>query len=165
MGKAMFLLVAFVVVFFCIILLKGSSVVAPSDEPSGVELPSLPDINIKEKATAAGEKIKDGAKVLAHKAGALTETKPTALKLDREPIEVTPGRKSEVKVTRSGGELKAASLQLSPATGSKISAIGGVFKMGESETLIYVEALPGAQDASLTIKMGDSVKVVPVIIK
>jgi hypothetical protein len=164
-AKAMVLLIAFVVIFFCIILFKGSSVVAPSDEPSSIEMPSLPDLNIKDKAAAAGEKLKEGAKVLAHKAGALTEIKPLVLTVDRELIEVTPGKMTEVKVTRSGGELKAEKLELIPAPGSKLTASGGDFKAGEHDTVVFVESESGAQAAGLTIKSGTAVKVVPVRIK
>src|SRR3954447_25935073 len=99
-------------------------------------MPSLPDIELKKNAAAAGEKIKEGAKVLAHKSGALTEVKPYVLKLDREPVEILPGGKAEVKVSRSGGDMKALQLELIPAPGSKLAASGGEFKAGESVSVI-----------------------------
>jgi hypothetical protein len=168
MAKAAAFLIIIFVLGFAFILFKGSAVVVPSDpaEPSPSLTPSLPDLDLKNKAAAAGEKIKSTAKEVATKTGNLVESKPTtSLKLDREVIEIVGGGKTDVKVTRAGGELKAESLQILPASGSMLSVSGGSYKPGQTETTISIVAQPGAHDSALTLKLGEIVKIAPVKIK
>lgn len=163
MGKAMFFLVAILVLGVVIILYKGSQVAVPVESDSTpIEGPSMPDLKLKERASAAGEAIKDGAKKAATAAGALKEVKPSIYKFDREIVEVRAGGTSELKITRSGGEMKAQTFELLPAPGSSITASGGAFKAGEASAVIVVEAKPGAQDAGLTVRTTDFTKVIPV---
>lgn len=172
MGKAILFLVVVAVAVIGAIVYTCSSAMAPavgtreqaaSDSADETEQPA----NALRSATAQlGRQIKDKAKTAVGKAGALLEDKTTALKLDREVVEVKPGGKTEFKVTRTGGT-KAARLELVPAPGSGLTATGGEFKDGQAQTTVIVQAPAGkaAQDAGLTIKAGDVVKVVPVKVR
>lgn len=179
MGKAIIILVLLVAGGFAIVLYMGSRVVAPQDgDGGGFKAPELPDTkDIKDAARKAAEAAKEAteraareakaaaekAKAAAEKAGLLDDKALKSLKLEKEPIEVMAGGRTEVKITRVMKDLPPLKLELAPADGSKIRASGGEFKQGQSETTITVEAEAGAHSASLTIKGSDGVKLtVPV---
>ena len=163
MGKAMFLLVAMLVLGVVFLLYKGSKVAAPTEgDTAAIEAPTMPDLRLKERASEAGDALKTGAKKAVTAANnALTDTKPSTYKFDREVIDVKIGAKSELNITRSG-DLKALSVELIPAPGSSIAASGGEFKAGATSAVIVVEAKPSAQDAGLTVRAGEFTKVIPV---
>lgn len=163
MGKAMFLLVAILVLGVVFILYKGSKVAVPTEgDSAAIEAPSAPDLRLKERASEAGDALKSGAKKAVTAANnALNDTKPSTYKFDREVVDVKIGEKAELKITRAG-DLKALQVEAVPAPGSSITASGGAFKSGENSAVVVVEAKPGAQDAGLTIRAGDFTKVIPV---
>ena len=163
MGKAMFLLVAFLVLGVVFILFKGSQVAVPIEgDSAAVEGPNVPDLRLNERASEAGDALKSGAKKAVTAANnALSDTKPSTYKFDREVVDVKIGEKAELRISRLG-DMKALRVQLTPAPGSSITASGGEFRAGEASVFIYVEAKPGAQDASLTVRAGDFTKIVPV---
>lgn len=161
MAKALLIIVILIFAIVAAVMFKASRLVEPSAKPLGsskaleeaeAELRNVPVVTAK--------KIQAGAQAVG-KAAALLETKITALKLDREVVEVAAGGKTDFKVTRSGST-KAAKLDLLPAPASGLTAGGGVFKDGQTETTVTVQAPPDAHDAALTIKAGDVVKLVPV---
>ena len=166
MGKAMLILVGMVVLGFAILLWMGLGIKAPTADSNGgfsPTIPDLPNINLKKNAEATADKITAGVRIAAQQAGALT--KPVELKLGKEVLEVKAGSTASLTVTRNAGDMKALKLELLPAPGSKMTASGGEYKEGETETTITVAAPADAHDASITIKTGDCVKLLPVSVK
>jgi hypothetical protein len=172
MGKAiLFLVVAGAAVVIAIVYMSGKAVAPPdaklpgSESSTGDEL-ELPTNRLRSATADLGKQVADKAKAAAKTVGVAVGGKITGLKFDREVVEVKAGGKAELKVTRSGGDMKATKLELVPAPGSGLKATGGEFKDGQEDTFVTVEAPAGAKtDAGLTIKGGEVTKVVPVKVK
>src|SRR5690349_13675403 len=99
MGKAMLFLVVILVLGVAFILYKGSQVAVPTEANSTpIEAPSMPDLKVKERASAAGDARKEGAKKAAAAVSGEKEIKPAIYKFDREVVEVKAGGKTEFKV-------------------------------------------------------------------
>lgn len=168
MGKAMLFLVVMTVAGFAVVIWLGLGVKAPTSTSGGgfsPPTPAIPNLNLKEKAEAAGAKVAEGAKSAAQETGVLL--KSVELKLGKDRLDVAAGSKAEIRVTRSGGDLaKPMQLELTPVAGSGLVASGGEFKANETGTTVTIEAPSNAHDASsVTIKGGDAVKMLPVVIK
>ena len=167
MGKAMLFLVVIMVAGVGILLWLGLGVTAPTATSNGgfsPPTPVIPNLNLKEKAEAAGEKVATSVKTAAQDAGVLL--KGLELKFGKERLEVQAGTRAGIAVMRKGGDTtKPLTLELTPAPGSGLVATGGEFKANEIETTVIVEAPTGSHDASVSVKGGDTVKLLPVFVK
>ena len=170
MGKAILFVVVLGIAVLGVVLFMSSRAVAPTPDatasPSGDDDLTSSANALRGAVAGAGRKVADGAKAAADKLSTAIGTKVTGLKFTPDVVEVKAGGTAELKVTRIGGDMKAAKLELTPATSSGLKATGGEFKDGQAETTVTIAAPAGSRtDAGLTIKAGDITKVVPVKVK
>jgi hypothetical protein len=168
MAKALLILVVLVLGGMAFLVWKGAGVVAPQPAQNSADNPiALPDVNVPQVAHDAANKVANEAKTAADKASALLDNSVKNLKADKPIVELKPGAKAEVKITREGGALKRLKLDIRIAADSKLSASGGEFKDGETQTTLMIEAQPGiTSDSAITISAGEKAKLIlPVKLK
>ncbi|HYG73822.1 MAG TPA: hypothetical protein VEK08_02220 [Planctomycetota bacterium] len=167
MGKAILILVVLLVGGVAFILFKGSQVAAPTETESVTEtLPDasgasvLPGYDLKNKTSELTGKIKEDIKKAAVSTG--ISTKELLLRFEREPLEIKAPGKAQVKVIRSGGDMKALKVEVIPAPGSALTGAATEFPANGTEATVHIEAAAGAHDASVTVRAGDATKILPV---
>jgi hypothetical protein len=104
-----------------------------------------------DEAKQIGVKTREEARAITRKLDDFAHSKNSTLTLDRTSIELAPDSKLIVKVTRSGSNMKVLQLGLTPSSGSNLLASGGMFKEGETEAAITIEAPANAHNGAITI--------------
>ncbi len=116
---------------------------------------------VKDIARDTGEGVR---KIAAKVENGFSGKQKPLLVADKKAIELEPGASATIKLTRSGGELTATHLILTPSVSSNLLVTGGDFKSGETETAVVIEAPTGAKDGSVNVEgNGDSQRVEVVI--
>ena len=103
------------------------------------------------EVTEIGVKARDEAHAITGKSGDAAHSRNATLSMEKSSIELAPHSKQSVKVTRADSGLKMLQLGLNPSSGSNLLASGGLFKDGETETAVTVEAPANARDGSIAI--------------
>ena len=80
------------------------------------------------------------------------------LTLEHYSIQMVVGTRQTLKATRFGGDMGVLQIGLRPSQGSNLLALGGLFKPGDTETTITIDAPHNARDGSITILVGDKVQ-------
>jgi hypothetical protein len=112
---------------------------------------------VKDIARDTGEGVK---KIAAKVQNGISSKQTPSLAADKKSIELEPGASATIKLTRSGGELTATHLILTPSAASNLLVTGGDFKAGETETAVVIEAAAGATNGSVNVEgNGDSQRV------
>ena len=97
--------------------------------------------------------------------GGLNEEKRNHLVLSKKTIEVEQGKKTDLMLTSTGGDLKTMQVAFFPSDGSNLQASGGLFKPGQTETNMTVEAPKDARNGTITIVAGGQSEVLSVSVK
>jgi hypothetical protein len=87
------------------------------------------------------------------------------LQLDKSEINVKPEGKEDVRVTRTGGDMKALDLDAKADPDSKLKVTGGKFKDGDKEAMVTVEAPKEAKSGEVTVSAGGVSKKIKVNVK
>jgi hypothetical protein len=117
---------------------------------------------VKELTRETGEGVKRIADKVEH---GLSSNKAPLLVADRKSIELEPGARTTVKLTRSGSDLKALQLILTPSSSSNLGVSGGEFKAGEADSAMVIEAASGARPGSVNIEGIGDIQHVDVFVK
>jgi hypothetical protein len=117
--------------------------------------------NVKELSRDATEGIKN----VATKVGdGLSSNPKTVMTADRKTVELNPGTYGKVKFTRSGVDLAATRLTLTPTPASNLVVTGGQFALNETETFIVIDAPTGSTNGEVKVEgVGDS-QIIKVVI-
>jgi hypothetical protein len=103
------------------------------------------------KAKELGQKASEKTREAVSKIEGPSKSDYTPLALNKKTIELEQGAKTEVTVTRTGGDLNNMQLGLTVSQDCNLLVSGGLFKAGGTETTITVEAPKGARDGSITM--------------
>ena len=169
MTKALAVLFLLVVAGIGYLVWKGAGVVAPKGSMESLtdRDATAPDLGLEQKARDAANEVADKAKGAVNKAAELLDNNVKSLKADKAVVEVKPGAKADVKITREGGAMKRLKLDMRIAADSKLTASGGEFKDGEAQATVTIEAQTGiTADSAITISAGEKAKLIlPVKVK
>ena len=117
------------------------------------------------KAEELGQKAREKTREAVSKIEGSSNSDSTSLTLNKKTIELEQGAKTEVTVTRTGGGLNNMQLGLTVSQDCNLLASGGLFKAGETETTIMIEAPKGARDGSITAEASGKSVVLHVAVK
>ncbi len=127
---------------------------------------------IQEDTSGAVSKIKDFSQSVKTKAGEAVssssdnkEANPTIVSWDNKSIRLEHGTKARVNGTRSGGTMKDMQVGLSVSSGSGVLVSGGLFRAGETETTLTIEAPKSAHDGTITVLADGKTEVLTVTIQ
>lgn len=120
---------------------------------------------VADGAKELGRETSDGVKRIATKVENGLSKQPPLLVADRKSIELESGASTTVKVTRSGNDLKAMQLALTPSASSNLVVTGGAFNAGDTEAAIVIEAAPGAKDGNVNVEGNGSSQLIDVAVK
>lgn len=107
----------------------------------------------------------EGVRKIASKVENGLSKKTPLLLADKKSIELDAGTSAQVMITRSGSELAATHLILTPSPASNLLVTGGEFKAGETQTAVVIEAPAGARDGSVNVEGNGDSQRVDVVIK
>lgn len=128
---------------------------------------------IKDDSTKVKNEVKDlahstseGFKKVVSKvdSGLSSNPKPT-FQADRKSVELEPGAKTAVKITRTGKDLPEMRLTITATPSSHLIVTGGEFRANEVETALVIEAGAGATGGTVNIEDNGASEQVTVVIK
>jgi hypothetical protein len=167
---ALFVLAAMVVVYLGWFHIGASSTADGNHESVEITMN-------KDKINADSAKVADEVKSVAREAGAgikkiagkvensISAKQQTILTADRKSVDLEPGERSTIRVSRSGGDLPAMTLTLTAAPASKLLVTGGEFKTGERESFVVIEAAKDATDGTVSVEGSGASEHVNVAVK
>jgi len=105
---------------------------------------------------------KDKSQVESEDWGGPAQGQDVRLILPPLSYQLVQGTKTEVTVSRVGGDMGVLQIGLRPSEGSNLVASGGVFKKDETETTFTIEAPHNAHDGTISVFAAGKVQSVTV---